>query len=566
VTAGGKDAAVSDADELERTASALQQSPAAWEVLLESAAEGILIVDDRGRILLANGSAERMFGYTKAELLGRPVEILLPERLRSVHLQHRVGYFAAPRSRPMGQGLDLAARRKDGTEFPVEISLSPVDLAAGRFVMALISDITRRRRAEQRLRTEFAITQVMAEGLPLQGAAPRLLGAICECLGWELGELWRVDVDTNVLRWEASWHAPALECEAFTLLSRELTFAPGVGMPGRVWTSGQALWIPDITDVTQEACFFRAREALRAGLHAALSVPLQGRDQLRAVAVFFSRETRQPDQDLLDLVGDLGSRIGLYIDYRRAKEDLERQGELLRQQEKLATLGTLAAGLAHEINNPMGIIASRIELMLMESDINGLSAQARDDLAVLQRNVGRVAQIVRGLLSFARQAPRDRTLVDLNLAVEETLRLVEGQMARVGVEVRTLLDRALPALLGDLNALEQVTLNLLANAREALGGPGQVTIQTRPAPGRPGWVQLVIADTGPGIPVHALSRIFDPFFTTKPQGTGLGLSLSYGIVQDHGGVIEVESTPGRGTTFVLSFPTPAGTSVDLASG
>jgi signal transduction histidine kinase len=126
------------------------------------------------------------------------------------------------------------------------------------------------------------------------------------------------------------------------------------------------------------------------------------------------RPARQPS------CRDVGSRIGLYIDYRRTKEDLERQGELLRQQEKLATLGTLAAGLAHEINNPMGIIASRIELMLMESDSNGLSAQARDDLAVLQRNVGRVVQIVRGLLSFARQAPRDRTLVDLNLAVEET--------------------------------------------------------------------------------------------------------------------------------------------------
>jgi signal transduction histidine kinase len=463
----------------------------------------------------------------------------------------------------MGQGLDLAARREDSTEFPVEISLTPVEIAAGRFVMTLISDISQRRRAERRLRTEFAITQVMADGVALPDAAPRLLGAICECLGWELGELWRVDVHANVLRWVGSWHAPAVAGAAFTTLSRELTFAPGVGIPGRVWASGQALWLPD---VTEEACFLRAVEARRAGLHAAFGVPLRGRDWLTAVAVFFNREMRPPDADLLDLVGDVASRIGLYIDYRRTKDDLERQGEVLRQQEKLASLGTLAAGLAHEINNPMGIIASRIELMLMESDTNGLPAQTRDDLQVLQRNVQRVAQIVRGLLSFARQAPRERAPVDLNLAVEETLQLAERQMARTGIEVCTLLDRTLPALAGDLTALEQVTLNLLTNAREALAGPGKVTIETRPAPGRAGWIQLVIADTGPGIPPHALPRIFDPFFTTKPQGTGLGLSLSYGIVQAHGGVIDVESIPGRGTTFVLSFPTPAGASVDLASG
>jgi two-component system cell cycle sensor histidine kinase/response regulator CckA len=543
---------MSDPHEAQRTENALLQSPAAWRALLESAAEGVVIVDDRGLIRLVNRSAERMFGYGQAELLGRSVEVLLPEDLRSAHLQHRAGYFAAPRNRPMGQGLDLAARRKDGTEFPVEISLSSVDTDTGRFVMALISDITRRRRAERRLRTEFAITQVLAEGLPIREAASRLLGAICECLGWELGELWRVDADANVLRWVGSWHAPALDGAAFTALSREMTFGPDSGIPGRVWASGRALWM---SDVTEETCFVRAAEASRAGLRAACGFPVAGREGLGAVAVFFSRVVRQPDPELLDLVGDVASRVGLYIDYQRTREDLERQGEILRQREKLAELGTLAAGLAHEINNPMGIIASRIELMLMESDSNGLPAQTREDLEVLQRNVRRVGQIVRGLLAFARQAPRDRTPVDLNLAVEETLRLVEGQMRRVGVEVRTLLDRTIPALLGDASALEQVTLNLLTNAREALAGPGRVTIETRAAPGRSGWIQLVIADTGPGIPAEALPKIFDPFFTTKPQGTGLGLSLCYGIVQDHGGMVDVESAAGRGTTFILSFPT-----------
>src|SRR5437762_683012 len=236
-----------DADP-ERTEAVLRQSLATSQALLESASEGIVIVDGRGHIQVANASVERMFGYTRPELVGKSVELLLPERLRDVHADHRAGYFAAPRVRPMGQGMDLAALRKNGTEFPVEISLSYVNTEIGRFAMAFITDITARKRGE---------------------------------------------------------------------------------------------------------------------------------DQLR------------------------------------------RQRDALHQAEKLAAMGTLAAGLAHEINNPIGVVSSRIELMLTESE--GLPRGLREDLEVLQRNVQRVGQIARGLLAFARQAPGERSAVDLNQVVRETL-------------------------------------------------------------------------------------------------------------------------------------------------
>jgi PAS domain S-box-containing protein len=539
-----------------RIEDSLHRSLAASQALLESAAEGILIVDDLGRIQVVNASTERMFGYARTDLVGKPLEVLVPERFQHAHSQHRAEYFAAPRSRPMGRGLELAARRRDGTEFPVEISLSFVDTDAGRLAMAFITDITERRRVERRLHTEFAVTQIIAEGLALQDATPRMLGAICECLGWELGEVWRVDLEANVLRHGGSWHSPALNCAEFIEFSRQLTFPPGVGVPGCTWASGQPMWVPD---VTEEACFLRAAAARRVGLYAACAFPIQSQEGVTAVAVFFGREIQQPDAEVVDLVTDITRRIGLHIEWQRMQDELRRQRQILEQQERLAALGTLAAGLAHEINNPIGIVASRIELMLTESDNPGLPAEIREDLQVLERNVRRVGQIAKGLLSFARQAPRERTPVDLNRVVEETLFLVERQMTRAGIEIRTMLDRTLPPLLGDMGALQQVTLNLFTNAREAMADPGHVTVQTRPAAGRVGWVQLVIADTGPGIPADVLRRVFDPFFTTKAQGTGLGLSLSYGIVQDHGGTIDVETEPGRGTTFILSFPAPAGT-------
>ena len=138
--------------------------------------------------------------------------------------------------------------------------------------------------------------------------------------------------------------------------------------------------------------------------------------------------------------------------------------------------------------------------------------------------------------------------------VGETLLLVEARMTREGIRVDAALDPTLPPLLADAGALQQVTLNLLTNAQEAMAASGEIRIETRSAPGRPGWIQLLVADTGSGIAPELLSRIFDPFYTTKPKGTGLGLSLSYGIVQDHQGTIDVQSDLGKGTTFTLTFP------------
>jgi len=240
------------------------------------------------------------------------------------------------------------------------------------------------------------------------------------------------------------------------------------------------------------------------------------------------------------LVEDITERVGL-----------ERSA---RQAEKMAAVGTLAAGVAHELNNPIGVISSRIELMLLDTDSQPMSSELRDDLKVLHRHAQRVARIVQGLLSFARQAPAAHGPVDLNRVVEDTLLLVDKQIARDGVVVTRRLTPGLSPLWGDANALQQVVMNLVTNARDALGGRGEIVIETENVPGAPDAVRLTVRDTGPGIPPETLAKIFDPFFTTKASGTGLGLSITYGIVRDHHGTIDVQSEPGRGTAFVLTFP------------
>jgi PAS domain S-box-containing protein len=237
-------------------------------------------------------------------------------------------------------------------------------------------------------------------------------------------------------------------------------------------------------------------------------------------------------------------------------EDItERRGleRAARQAEKLAALGTLAAGLAHELNNPIGIITTRAELMLLDAESKSLPDEVVEDLRVVHRHSQRVARIAQGLLSFARSPSGQAGRVDLNRVVDETLLLVEKTIVKDGVRIRRALAPELPPIWGDANALQQVVMNLLTNARDAVNSGGEIVIVTGVVAEPPGGVQLIVHDTGPGIPPEVLPKIFDPFFTTKAEGTGLGLSISYGIVRDHRGTVDVRSTPGEGTTFALTF-------------
>jgi two-component system, NtrC family, sensor kinase len=227
---------------------------------------------------------------------------------------------------------------------------------------------------------------------------------------------------------------------------------------------------------------------------------------------------------------------------------------VLYQNEKLAALGTMAAGIAHEMNNPLGIITTRIEVMLLDAEQQQLPPGVLEDLQVLHRASQRVARIAASLRSFARHTPGDRVPLDLNAVVDECLQLMQKPLAADNVQIVASLDRTLPPILGDATTLHQVLMNLLTNAREAMPTGGQVRLETGPAE-RPSWVRLLVADTGPGIPAEEITKIFDPFFTTKRTGTGLGLSVSYGIIQEHGGTVDVQSRPGEGTTFIINLPT-----------
>lgn len=348
-----------------------------YEGYFKAAGEGLILVDSQSLIIEANPKAYSLFGYAEGELVGQPIEVLIPERLREQHRNHRASYMLAPRSRPMGIGMPLAGRRKDGSEFPVEISLTyDAGTPTGDLVVAAIIDITERLALEERAR-----------------------------------------------------HA-----------------------------------------------------------------------------------------------------------------------------ETMISLGTVAAGIAHDLNNPLSVILSRVELLL-GSPAETLTAETvRGDLSVIQRQGRRASELVSGFLELSRHGPKHAAPINLNDLVERALLLMGEQMHKSSIDVVLALEGELPAVRGDGVALERVLVNLLGNARDAMSTGGAVRIETARMREDPGWLRVSVGDNGPGIQPDALARIFDLLYTTKPGGTGLGLWLSRRIVQEHGGKIEVWSELGKGTTFTLALP------------
>jgi two-component system NtrC family sensor kinase len=223
----------------------------------------------------------------------------------------------------------------------------------------------------------------------------------------------------------------------------------------------------------------------------------------------------------------------------------------LMETERLAAVGELVAGVAHEVNNPLSSISAFAQLLLREE---GLTPQQRESIDVIRSETGRASQVVRDLLAFARRSAPQREPLDLNQVVERTIRLRNYQLTSSGIHVALDLSPDIPAIHGDARQLQQVVLNLVTNAIQAMAniGGGTLSIATRSDRNR---VVLDVADTGPGIPPDTRARIFEPFFTTKPEGegTGLGLSVSYGIVIAHGGTITLVDSPS-GARFLVSIP------------
>jgi PAS domain S-box-containing protein len=283
------------------------------------------------------------------------------------------------------------------------------------------------------------------------------------------------------------------------------------------------------------------KEVAAAGFRKDLECRVQKRDEELRTWLLSLTVSRKTD-------GEIGGFEGIAKDITHRKK-MEQQ---LLQADRLASLGELSAGVAHEVNNPLGMILGYTQLLLRNEPEN---TQDFQDLKIIEKHTRNCKRIVEDLLKFARNVETKKSVLRVNDLLREVISVVEHQFKLDNVTIETKLDTSIPALCADGEKLKQVFMNLLMNAKQAMEGQGKIRINTNQDSLR-NVVTVVVEDTGSGIPSEILEKIFDPFFTTKAtgEGTGLGLSVSYGIIKDHHGKIEVQSTLGKGSTFTITFP------------
>jgi PAS domain S-box-containing protein len=593
-----------------------------FRLVVESSPNGIVMTNRKGEITLVNPQAERMFGYSREELIGQSVEILVPERFRGGHSEYRTDFYASPQARPMGMGRDLFARRKDGQEFPVEIGLKPIKTDQGLVVLSVIVDITERKQAEQVLRESEERFRSMADSAPVMiwvSGKDKLctyfnrswLKFRGRTMEEESGNGWAEGVHPNDLERCLDTYISAFDArQEFKMEYRmrrhdgEYRWILDHGVPRFFPDGGFAGYIGSCIDITEQK---RAEQALRENEEKLQTIINSTTDAIlvydeQGRVIIMNREAKRlfcndgkelntiwdivPPEDrvsfsdrlrsvkegdkLLDyetkkIRGD-GRRIfvSIALTYMNQEggafiETIRDIGErvIMRNKvielEKAQIVGKMAEGIAHHMGTPLASMLLRVQMLKEDMPRIPEYMGFTEKLDSIEKQIFYGQKVIQRLLRFVSKPQSERVPERIFILLEEAVDMIRPLSKRLGIDLELRIDGDLKVV-ADPNLLELVFLDLITNAVDAMQGGGKLSIIASKNGSE--VAEILISDTGSGIPKEVLPFIFEPFFTTKPagKGTGLGLSVAKRIIHDHGGEISIDSVEGKGTSVCIRLP------------
>jgi PAS domain S-box-containing protein len=531
----------------------LQAAVQQYDKLLQSLPDAIVMVGRAGKIVHVNAQLERMFGYTKEELLGKNLEILMPERFRARHRKNVMDFLSSPRIRPMGTGLALFGLNKDGAEFPVDISLSLLTIDGEVLAMAAIRNITEHKNAQRKIELNYQIQKAISsvlkislEPVSLDEQLSRVLDLILAIPGLSLrsrGSIYLVEKEPERLVLKAMHGfsvAQVTSCQTVPFDS-----AP----------SGEPASPCPIIDT---GCLDRHHEIqyAEAGTYGQYCVPIVfGSKFLGLINVAVADRHQQVPEEKEFLSAIAASLAGI-IERYQSETEKGRLREQLAESEKFAALGRITANVSHTIRNPLtaiGGFANRLLDKLPEG------TKERKYARLIFEAATRLENVLQNVLLFSRRDADRREACNLNEMVEKALTMYEDICREKSISIQRSSPRDIPSIDGSKEQVLQALENIISNAVDAMPGGGTLFVGTDlEEVGGLLYATMKVKDTGHGIKKEDLSKIYEPFFSTKllMKGTGLGLSITKKVMEDHGGFIRVDSVVNAGTTFSLYFPLP----------
>ena len=523
--------------------------------------DGLLLVDQAGRIVLANPSAANLLGYTLEDLVGLNVDALVPESIRPRHASYREAYGRAPRTRPMGAQMELVAKCKDASEVIVEIALSPLQSHGLPFVVAAIRAIGAYPRVKQALkRARYSEYLAQLGRLAVDARDPQLLlnhipAVAVDALEVEIATVFLLE--TNLPEFRVAHSAGTIESESEDARVPNHRDTP----PGFVLDQGRPV---TVTDYRSEQRFAVPQAYLDDGSRCGLAVPLSDRGRMIGVLAVRTSQEKLFGNDDIGFLESLSNLLATSL--QRAKSE-----EALNHAQRLESVGQLTGGIAHDFNNLLTVIQGNLQVL---EDLPVLAADAWGQHLVgsATRATKRGAELTGKLLAFSRRQVLQPSAVDLGLllnSLADTLRRTLDQRIHIEVDVAP----SPPFALADPGQLESALLNIAINARDAMPEGGTLRFRADGCKALPSavgnepgsasavdgsYVAISVTDTGCGMSEEVKERAFQPFFTTKDtgRGTGLGLSTVYGFVKQSRGAVTIDSTPGIGTGITMYIPQP----------